>query len=126
GELPDARRGCGGRDDGDTAAVLEKQSQDVPLHPVVVRHDVATRVRRPFAVLGADGRLGREIETVHGGARGERGAYGVVRLLADRYGAAHRALRADVARDLACVHVGDEGDARGAVAIGEQIGRAHV
>src|SRR5213078_2764842 len=87
--VPDARRGCGGRDDGDTAAVLEKQSQDVPLHPVVVRHDVATCVRRPFGVLGADGRLGREIETVHRGARGERGVHGVVRLLAYRHGAAH-------------------------------------
>src|SRR2546422_3788995 len=45
-ELTHAGRGCGGRYDGDTAPMTEKEPYDVALHPVVVRDDVRSEERR--------------------------------------------------------------------------------
>src|ERR1051325_3087078 len=73
----------------------------------------------PLDVFARDGRTGGEVEAVHRGARGERGADGVARLRADCHGAAHGPLGADVARELARIDLGGKRPPRGRAAIGE-------
>src|SRR2546427_4768295 len=77
-ELTHAGSGCGGRYDGDTAPMTEKEPYDVALHPVVVRDDVVARVGRSLGVLLRNGRPGGEVESVHRGAGGEGGPHGLI------------------------------------------------
>src|SRR5207302_6885448 len=67
-----------------------------------------------------------EVEAVHRGARGERGAHVVARLLAPRDRATHRALGANVAGELARVDVGDDRHARLLQPVGERARRSPV
>src|SRR6266550_7626748 len=125
-ELAHPGRGRRGRDDRHAAVVLREQAEDVALHAVVVRHDVIPRLRRSLDVLPLDRGATREVEPVHRRAGGERRAHVVGRLLAGGRDPAHRAARADVTRELAGVHVGDEGHLRAGQPLGEGAGGAPV
>ena len=86
----------------------------------------AAGVGRSFAVSLRDGRVRGEVEPVHRGTRGERGAHVVARLLAQRDRAAHRALGANVTRELARVDVRDDRHPRLRQPVGERARRSPV
>src|SRR5213592_1167009 len=120
------RRGRGRRYDGDAAAMLHEQPQDVALHPEVERDEVMLRVGRSLAVRGGNRRGTREIESIHRRRCREGGADRIGGFLAQREYAAHGTLGADVSRELPRIDVGDQRHLRAREPVDQRTGRAPV